>query len=209
MTLNMIWISKFCGGYVGIFIAAFGDKLLNTKSSLIIPCPYLIGPFENVISAIDQTLCVRPDLRVQSANNPRLRNLFPTMLLLFIRAKQIIHCKQRFCGTRVSTSVRISVRDSVCIMTDYRTPIRGFTAGLIPSKVSKFQFFRPVDPWFPNKKFKLWSHTSYLMLTKKISKLLHFKILAIKTLITYLVKLAKEFGKINKQMNVLHILMVF
>ena len=90
MTLNMIWISKFCGGYVGIFIAAFGDKLLNTKSSLIIPCSYLIGPFENVISAIDQTLCVRPDLRVQSANNPRLRNLLPTMLLQFIRAKQII-----------------------------------------------------------------------------------------------------------------------
>ena len=47
---------------VGIFIGAFGDKLLNTKSSLIIPCSYLIGPFENVISAIDQTLCVRPDL---------------------------------------------------------------------------------------------------------------------------------------------------
>ena len=94
MTLNMFWISKFCGGYVGIFIAAFGDKLLNTKTSLIIPCSYLIGPFENVISAIDQTLCVRPDLRVQSANNPRLRNLLPTMLLQFIRAKQIIYCWQ-------------------------------------------------------------------------------------------------------------------
>ena len=31
---------------VGIFIGAFGDKLLNTKSSLIIPYSYLIGPFE-------------------------------------------------------------------------------------------------------------------------------------------------------------------
>lgn len=51
---------------MGIFIGAFGDKLLNTKSSLIIPCPYLIEDllknFENVISAIDQTLCVRLEL---------------------------------------------------------------------------------------------------------------------------------------------------
>ena len=78
---------------MGIFIAAFGDKLLNTKSSLIIPCSYLIGPFENVISAIDQTLCVRPDLRVQSANNPRLRNLHPSMVLQFFRTKQIIYCE--------------------------------------------------------------------------------------------------------------------